>query len=78
MTLGQVLQLAKKKKAEEEEAKKQMEQELQNAAALKAIGVSDDVIQDTKINNVQELLTIKRSFRQKFSNLMTNVLKLAL
>ena len=36
------------------------------------------MIKDTKIETVTELQEVKMCFRQKFQNLMTNVLKIAL
>jgi hypothetical protein len=49
-----------------EEEQKRKEEELKNAAALEAIGITEDVIQNTQLNDLQELLKVKLSFRTKF------------
>lgn len=42
------------------------------------IGITEEVIRNTQIKDMGELVKVKTSFRGKFQNLMTNVLKIAL
>jgi hypothetical protein len=60
-----VLAEAKRRKALEEEQKRK-DEELKNAAALEAIGITEDLIKNTQLNDMQELLKVKLSFRTKF------------
>ena len=78
MTLGQVLLELKKRKEEDEDRIRREEERIQSQTALKAIGISKEIIEATEFRNIEELLKVKATFRTKFANLMTNVLKIAL
>ena len=68
----------KEKKKNEEEEEKREEEKRQNAMALESIGLTEEIIKNTKINDKGQLAQVKTAFRSKFHNLMTNVLKIAL
>jgi predicted outer membrane protein len=68
-----LLELRERKRLEDE-AKEIAE----NPNSFQNLGISEEVINATEINDLVELLKIKNSFRTKFQNLMTNVLKIAL
>jgi hypothetical protein len=76
--LGQVLLELKKMKEEEEDQIRREEERIQTQQALAAIGISQQMIENTTLQSMDELIRVKVSFRFKFHNLMTNVLKIAL
>ena len=77
-SLGQVLLELKKMKEEEEDRIRREEERVQTQQALAAIGITQQMIQDTSLRDMTELTKVRVSFRFKFQNLMTNVLKIAL
>lgn len=76
--MGQVLLELKKMKEEEEDQIRREEERIQTQQALAAIGISQQMIENTTLQSMDELIRVKVSFRFKFHNLMTNVLKIAL
>jgi len=65
-------------KEEEEDRKRREEERIASKQALLAIGITEEMIEDTMIENLDQLKQVKASFRIKFQNLMSNVLKIAL
>ncbi len=77
-SLGQVLLELKKMKEEEEDRIRREEERIQTQQALAAIGITPQMIEKTSLKDITELTKVRVSFRFKFQNLMTNVLKIAL
>ena len=65
-------------KEEEEDRIRREEERIQTQQALAAIGITQQMIQETTLRDMTELTKVRVSFRFKFQNLMTNVLKIAL
>jgi len=65
-------------KEEEEDRVRREEERIQTQQALNAIGITPQMIENTKLRDIAELTKVRVSFRFKFQNLMTNVLKIAL
>jgi len=65
-TLGQVLLELKKRKEEEDDLKRRQEERVQSQQALAALGITDEMIENTTLDTVGSLLQVKLCFRVKF------------